>query len=253
MRLYVLDAGLIESSDFSMWSPNAAPGTDGRLSVRSYLLVHPRGTLLWDTGIDDAIAALPNGRQIAPTIVFRVARTLRSQLDDIGVAPEDVDYVGLSHLHVDHVGNLGLFSRATVVLQRAEFEAGFGPDPERFTLDPAAYAGLTRARIERVAGEHDVFGDGLVVTTPLPGHTPGHQGLLVRLPDTGPVLLAGDLAYTERDYAESAVRAGNVDLEASRKSIERAKAIHRELGAAVWLHHDVEAQRAVETAPFAYR
>jgi N-acyl homoserine lactone hydrolase len=98
-----------------------------------------------------------------------------------------------------------------------------------------------------------VFGDGLVTTKSLPGHTPGHQGLLVMLPQTGPVLLAGDVAYSASDYARTAVRSGNVDLEASRHSIERAKTIERELRATVWLHHDIEAQAAVSTAPSADR
>jgi len=253
VRLYVLDTGLIESTDYAMWSPTADPGSYGELSVRSYLIVHPQGAMLWDTGIDDGVAGAPTGRRIAPTIVFRVPRTLRGQLDEIGIAPGDIDYLGLSHLHVDHVGNVDLVPRATVLLQRAEFDAGFGPDPQRFTLDPAAYAALDPAWINTVDGEHDVFGDGLVTTLSLPGHTPGHQGLLVMLPQTGPVLLAGDVAYSARDYAQAAVRAGNVDIEASRLSIERTQTIERELGATVWLHHDLDAQRAIQTAPYAYR
>jgi N-acyl homoserine lactone hydrolase len=148
MRLYVLDTGLIQSSDMSMWSPNAAAGSYGELSVRSYVIVHPRGTILWDTGIDDDIAAAADGKRSAPTIVFRVPRTLRSRLDEIGITPGDIDHVGLSHLHVDHVGNSDLFPRSTVLLQHAEREAGFGPDPQRFTLDPAAYAELDQQRIE---------------------------------------------------------------------------------------------------------
>ncbi|HZO97134.1 MAG TPA: N-acyl homoserine lactonase family protein [Gaiellaceae bacterium] len=252
VRLHVLDTGLIESSDFALWSPNAAPGERRAMSVRSYLIVHPRGIVLWDTGIDDAIAELADGRRVADSIVFRVPRTLRGQLAAVGVAPEDVDYLGLSHLHVDHVGNAALFPAATVLLQRAEHDAGFGPHPERFTLDPEWYAALDRDRIETVEGDHDLFGDGALVLRALPGHTPGHQGLLVRLRESGPILLAGDIAYTARDYAEAAVRRGNVDREESRRSIETARRIERELGATVWLHHDLEAQRAVRTAPHAY-
>lgn len=252
IHLYVLDTGLIESADYAMWSPNAGPGEHREMSVRSYLVVHPRGTVLWDTGIDDAIAELPDGRPIVESIVFRVPRTLRSQLDEIGIAPEEIDHLGLSHLHVDHVGNVGLAPAATVLLQRAEHDAGFGPDPERFTLLPDAYAALDRDRIELVDGDHDLFGDGTVVLKALPGHTPGHQGLLVRLRESGPILLAGDIAYNTRDYAEGAVRAGNVDLEQSRRSIEIAKRIERELGATVWLHHDRDAQRAVRVAPSFY-
>src|SRR4051794_27279194 len=253
VRLYVLDTGLIESSDFAMWSPNAEPGSYGEMSVRSYLVVHPGGTLLFDTGIDDAIAESTRGQRIAPSIVFRVPRTLSSQLAEVGVSPDQVDYLGLSHLHVDHVGNVGLFPRAVALLQGDEYEAGYGPDAERFTLDPDAYAALGRDRIEIVDGEHDVFGDGVVVLKPLPGHTPGHQGLLVELPEMGPVLLAADIAYSAADYAQSAVRPLNVDLEASRRSIDSAKALERERGATVWLHHDREAQRSVRTAPSFYR
>jgi N-acyl homoserine lactone hydrolase len=163
-----------------------------------------------------------------------------------------VDYLGLSHLHVDHIGNVGLFPRSTVLLQRAEYEAGYGPDPERFTLIPDTYAALKRDRIEIVEGDHDLFGDGLVVMKALPGHTPGHQGLLVVLPETGPILIGADIAYSAADYAESAVRTANVDLEASRRSIEAAKALERDRDATVWLHHDLEAQRNVRTAPSFY-
>jgi glyoxylase-like metal-dependent hydrolase (beta-lactamase superfamily II) len=224
------------------------------MTVRSYLVVHPEGTLLWDTGIDDEIAPLPEGKPIVDSVTFRVPRTLRSQLADVGVAPSEVDFLGLSHLHVDHVGNVGLFPAASVLLQRAEFEAGYGPDAKELIepLAPDSYAALNRDRIEIVDGDHDLFGDGTVVLRSLPGHTPGHQGLLVRLPDTGPILLAGDIAYSARDYADDAVREGNFDLEKSRRSIETAKRIERELRATVWLHHDRDAQRAVHTAPQHY-
>jgi N-acyl homoserine lactone hydrolase len=254
VRLYVFEAGLIECADYAMFSPNAEPGAYREMTVRSYLVVHPEGTLLWDTGIDDAIATLADGRRIVDPIVFRVPRTLRGQLDEIGVAPGDVDYLGLSHLHVDHVGNVGLFPEATVLLQRAEYEAGYGPNAKQLieALAPDTYAALNRDRIQTVDGDHDLFGDGTVVLTALPGHTPGHQGLLVHLRDAGPLLLAGDIAYSAEDYADQAVRQSNFDLEQSRRSIETAKRLEHELGAMVWLHHDIDAQRHVHTAPRRY-
>jgi N-acyl homoserine lactone hydrolase len=251
-RVYVLDAGLIESSDYAMWSPNAKPGTYREMSVRSYLVVHPAGVLLWDTGISDAIAAQPAGKHIADSVVFRVPTTLRSQLEAIDQNPADLDLLGLSHMHIDHVGNLDQFPDARVVMQQAEYNAAYGSDAEQLTYIPEAYAALDRSKIQTIVGEHDVFGDQTVVMTPLPGHTPGHQGLLVVLPESGPILLAGDIAYSAADYVESAVRAGNVDLEASRRSIEAAKALECGLGATVWLHHDLEAQRNVRTAPSFY-
>jgi glyoxylase-like metal-dependent hydrolase (beta-lactamase superfamily II) len=223
------------------------------MSVRSYLVVHPDGALLWDTGIADGIAAQPGGVRIADTIAFRVPITLSAQLEAIGEDSADVELIGLSHLHIDHVGNLDQFPAAKVVMQEAEYEAAYGPRAEELTYIPEAYAALDRRRIQTVAGEHDVFADGTVVMVPLPGHTPGHQGLLVTLPEAGPILLAGDIAYSTLDYTRSAVRDGNVDLDASRESIEKAKALERDLGATVWLHHDLEAQREVRTAPAFYR
>jgi N-acyl homoserine lactone hydrolase len=212
----------------------------------------PQGTLVWDTGIDDAIAGEPNGRRIMERIVFKVPKTMLSQLDEIGIDPGKVDYLGLSHLHIDHVGNLDLLPNATVLLQEAEYAAGFGPNPEELTLMPESYAALNGENVRTVEGDHDVFGDGTVVLTPLPGHTPGHQGLLLRLRDTGPILLAGDVSYSAKDYADGAVRTSNVDLAQSARSIEAAKRLERDVGAAVWLHHDRDAQRDIFCAPYSY-
>ena len=126
VRLYALDTGVIECADYAMFSPSAGPDEYREMSVRSYLVVHPEGTLLWDTGIDDEIAWLEAGLRVLPPIVFRVPRTLRHQLRELGIAPDRVDVVGLSHLHVGHVGNVGLFPQARVLLQRAEYAADDG-------------------------------------------------------------------------------------------------------------------------------
>jgi len=195
---------------------------------------------------------LPDGQRIIDPIVFRVPKTLRSQLTEIDVSPADVDYLGLSHLHIDHLGNIELFPDATVLMQQAEHDAAYGPDAEKLTLIPETYAALDRDRIQTVVGDHDVFGDGTVVLTSLPGHTPGHQSLLVHLLDSGPVLLAADIAYSAQDYADAVVPESNVDLEQSRYSIETAKRIGREVGATVWLHHDLDAQRGIRQAPAYY-
>ena len=250
LRLYVLDTGLIDMTDYAMFSPSAGEREPYLMPVRSYVVVHPQGTLVWDTGIEDAIHA-EGKRQIIEEIAFKVPKTMRSQLDEIGIDPASVTYLAFSHLHPDHVGNVGLFPQTTVLLQQDEADAAFGPDAEQLTYFPDAYAALERDNVRAVDGEHDVFGDGSVVLTPLPGHTPGHQGLLVTLPETGRVLLAGDVSYSAKDYAASAVRTQNVDLEASARSLEAAKRLERD-GVAVWLHHDAEAQRDVRTAPEFY-
>jgi N-acyl homoserine lactone hydrolase len=252
IRLYVLDTGLIECADYALFSPTAGPRERQDMSVRAYLVVHPGGTLLWDTGIADAIAARPDGERITDAIVFRVPKTLQSQLAAIGHSPASIDLIGLSHMHIDHVGNLDQFPATKVVMQQADHDAAYGPTPEQAGFMPETYAALDRDRIETIVGEHDVFGDGTVVMKPLPGHTPGHQGLLVTLQEAGPILLATDIAYSARDYALAAVRDSNFDLARSRDSIEYAKRLERELGATVWLHHDLDAQRSILTAPDSY-
>jgi len=251
IRLYVLQTGLIQCADYALYSPAAPPGTYAEMSVRSYLVAHPDGLLLWDTGIADSIAARPDGERLDEAHVFRVPATLRGQLEALGRAPADIGLLGLSHLHIDHVGNLDLFPGAAALMQRAEYDAAYGPDAESLTYIPETYAALDQGKIQKITGRHDVFGDGTVVTVPLPGHTPGHQGLLVGLPETGSVLLAGDLAYSVADYTAGAVRTLNFDLDASRKSIDAAKALEA-TGVKIWLHHDIDAQREIETAPTFY-
>jgi N-acyl homoserine lactone hydrolase len=252
LRLYVLDTGLIECADYALFSPSAGAAEHYDMPVRSYVVVHPRGTLVWDTGIEDVIHDEPGGRLIMEPIRFKVPRTLRGQLAEIDVEPAAVTFLALSHLHIDHVGNLDLFPDATVLLQAAELEAAFGPDAEALTYIPETYAALHEDKVLALDGEHDVFGDGSVMLVPLPGHTPGHQGLLVRLDETGPVLIAGDVSYSAKDYAAGAVRSGNVDLDASARSIDAVKHLERELGAAVWLHHDADGQRSIRLAPELY-
>ena len=251
VRLYVLDTGLIECADYALYSPSAGPGAHQEMSVRSYLIVHPEGLLLWDTGIADSIAAKPEGERLNDTHVFRVPTTLQSQLKAIGYTPSDVGLIGLSHLHIDHVGNLDLFPDATALMQQAEYDAAYGLQAQQLTYIPETYAALDRSKIRMVFGEYDVFGDGTVRTLPLPGHTPGHQGLLLNLPETGRLLLAGDLAYSVADYTAGVVRKLNVDPVASRESIDAAKALEA-TGTTVWLHHDIDGQRAVRTAPHYY-
>jgi N-acyl homoserine lactone hydrolase len=252
VRLYVLDGGLIDMKDYAMFSPSAGPDEPYLMPVGSYVIAHPQGTLVWDTGLGDAIEAEGGSREIVEGVIwFKVPKTLRGQLQEIGVDPATVKYLALSHLHPDHVGNIDLFPDSTVLLRQAELDAAFSPEAEELTYFPDAYASLNRDKVQAVSGEHDVFGDGSVVLTPLPGHTPGHQGLLVRLKETGPVLLAGDVSYSLKDFTEGAVRGGDVDVEASARSMGIAKQLERE-GVTVWLHHDAEARRDVRAAPEFY-
>src|SRR6184192_4667778 len=187
-KLYVLDCGQNIGKDQSRWSPGVNEGKAIEFSDNCYLIRHDKGVLLWDTGIPDAVAAMPDGMVVASgAITYRRVKTLAAQLEQIGVKPSDVTYVAVSHTHGDHVGNVALFPASTVLIQGAEYDwAMAGSNKPAF--GPSA-------TITRLAGDHDVFGDGSVTILSTPGHTPGHQSLLVRLPKTGYVVLSGDAVH----------------------------------------------------------
>src|SRR5215475_6103540 len=162
-RLFVLYCGDITLNDMGRFSPGfSGPGA---LSSTCYLIKHAQGWLLWDTGLPDAIASMPEGRK-SNAGVWHVKKTLASQLAELSVNPADIRYLALSHSHGDHVGNADLFPQATLLVQKAEYE---WPDPlgvPRFKPE---------MKVVKAEGDHDVFGDGSVVLISTPGHSPGHQ------------------------------------------------------------------------------
>jgi glyoxylase-like metal-dependent hydrolase (beta-lactamase superfamily II) len=250
-QLYVLDGGRIEVLDWRLFQPDAPPGTRRSLAVSCYLVVHPAGTLLWDTGLGDDLAGTA-GRTIPDVAVFRVERTLREQLTGIGHPPETVDHLALSHFHPDHVGNVALFEKARLLVQREDHAAAFGDTPDAHGFEPGAYTTLREQETTLLDDDHDVFGDGSVVIVRVPGHTPGSQALLVRLPDTGPVLITGDLAHSLDNWRRRTVPAVNWDGGETLRSLDRAAALVAAEDAQLWVPHDLEQQVALRHAPLSY-
>jgi N-acyl homoserine lactone hydrolase len=116
-RLYVLDCGRNVGRDQARWSPGVNEGKPIEFSDNCYLIRHTKGLLLWDTGVPDAVAAMPDGTVVANgAITYRRAKTLAAQLTELGVKPEDITYVAVSHTHGDHVGNVALFPSSTVLI-----------------------------------------------------------------------------------------------------------------------------------------
>src|SRR5207249_9349187 len=187
-KLYVLDCGQNIGKDQSRWSPGVNEGKSIEFSDNCYLIRHAKGLLLWDTGIPDAVAAMPDGMVVANgAITQRRAKTLAAQLVEIGVKPADIAYVAVSHTHGDHVGNVALFPSSTILIQSTEYEWAM--------TQPVKPAFAATQPIEKLTGDRDVFGDGSVMILSTPGHTPGHQSLLVVLAKSGPVLLSGDAVH----------------------------------------------------------
>ncbi|HEY8618439.1 N-acyl homoserine lactonase family protein [Phenylobacterium sp.] len=237
VRLHALDCGRLTVPNADPFADDGAyKGVAKDLVVPCYLVRHPKGDLLWDTGVPQAIADMPGGKGPGG---ISVARKLTDQLKELGLRPEDVEYVSVSHSHFDHIGNAGLFARSTWIVDPDERAYAFRPQARANAAEFAAYSALENAKTILVEGDalHDVFGDGSVQVVPTPGHTPGHTVLLVRLPKAGPVLLTGDLWHIAESRAARRVPRFNVDRAQTLRSYDRVEALARETGARVVRQH----------------
>jgi len=249
-KLYVLDCGDSETKDLSIWSPGYNVGKAWKFSDSCYLIRHAQGWMLWESGISDAIAEKPEGVVVGNgMLTLYVRKTLQAQLRDLGVAPTDIAYLGFSHFHGDHVGNANLFTSAMLFIQQAEYDAAFGPEPAKAGFNPALYEKLRANPVTRLQGDHDVFGDGSVTILSTPGHTPGHQSLLLRLPKTGAIVLSGDAVHFRENWEQRRVPARNFSKEQSLASLERIASVLEQENATLWINHDKEQTDTLPHAP----
>jgi glyoxylase-like metal-dependent hydrolase (beta-lactamase superfamily II) len=222
------------------------------MSVTAYLIVHPRGTLLWDTGVIPDELVKPEGAVEARATVHK---TLREQLAQIGYKPSDITYLALSHNHYDHSANANNFAGATWLVQKAERAAMFPePPPQTPTTAQMRFSALKNSKTTLLDGDHDVFGDGSVIIVATPGHTPGHQSLLVNLKKTGPVLLSGDLYHypserTLKDFTPFAAL-GNAEKEVESKA--KVETLLKQKKATLWIQHDILAYEKLKKSPAFY-
>ena len=244
-KLYVLNCGEGVAGDISRWSPGVNVGKSMDFADNCYLIHHAQGWLLWDTGVADAIAAMPDGQ--APTdpkaTHWRRPKTLASQLDQIGVKPADIKFVAVSHTHPDHIGNVELFPQSTLLVQKAEYE---WPGPNNATRFKPEHP------VTKIDGDHDVFGDGSVLIIATPGHTPGHQSLLVKLPKTGALVLSGDAVHFKSNWESRAVPSMNVDKDQTLASMERIAGLLEKEKAQLWINHDKAQRDSLKLAPQYY-
>lgn len=251
LKLYVFECGNITSRNVAMFSPGVDEGKSKQLTNSCYLIQHPDGNLLWDTGLADNIG--PDGIDIYDG-AFHVSVTtpLAQQLDDIQITPDQIQYLGISHFHTDHTGNANLFTQARLLIQSEEFSAAFGPEPQTYGFAPETYSALDRNKIQVLEGDHDVFGDGSVIIKKAVGHTPGHQMLLVKLPATGPVMLSGDLYHFTSNREHRRVPAFNFSKEQTLQSMDVMEQFVKEQNAQFWIQHDLEQNQDIRHAPAFY-
>jgi glyoxylase-like metal-dependent hydrolase (beta-lactamase superfamily II) len=252
VRLYVFDCGVLKRGEPTAYGLTRAQVGQTDFADPCYLVAHPRGTLLWDVGIipDDQIKA--GGVEVqAANGTNTAGKTLRSQLAAIGYSARDVTYLALSHGHADHVANANEYAGATLLLQKAEWNAMFSAEAQKLPLF-AAYGALESSKTVLLEGDRDVFGDGTVVLKSTPGHTPGHQSLFVRLAKTGPVLLTGDLYHYAAEKTMNAVPVRDFNREQTAASRSAIDAFLASAGAQLWIQHDIQKNATLKHAPQYY-
>src|SRR5262245_3508255 len=186
VRLYIFDCGVIKALGVDLFGFKAGEVPARDFFVPCYLVVHPRGTLMWDVGVVPDSAFKPDGGAVTEG-PSTVERPLKPQLAAVGYAPGDITYLAMSHYHSDHTANANDFAASTWLVRQAERDAMFAEKPAGI-VQPATFSALKTSRtVILQEDEHDVFGDGTVVIKAAPGHTPGHQVLFLKLANTGPV------------------------------------------------------------------
>lgn len=221
-----------------------------RVPVPAFLVDHPKGKVLFDSGMHPDTQTDPRGRlgRLADLfeVEFRAGEEIDARLREACVDPAHVDFLVSSHLHFDHAGGFERIPDARLVVQKAEWEAGQDPDvAARNGFDRKDYdLGHDRLIVD---GEQDLFGDGRVVVLPTHGHTPGHQSLQVRL-DSGSVVLAADSCYFRETLENLRLPLFFHDREQMLESVRRLCRL-RDRGARIFYGHDPELWRDVPQAP----
>jgi N-acyl homoserine lactone hydrolase len=249
LRMYTLDCGSFDAADMAMFSDTGEfDKQPGKLVATCFLLVHPRGILLWDTGLTDGLAAMPDGFTDPFGIKLKVTKTLGAQLTELGLKPTDITYVAFSHLHADHTGNANLFTSSTWIMGKPELAWAQGK-PTPGGVDPKTISGHKKAKLQFIQFDHDVFGDGSVRILRTPGHTPGHQVLLVSLAKSGKVLLSGDLFHTRAAATKSLVPLYNESRSDTLASIDRVNKLLKAQNARLVVQHAPEDFAALPKFP----
>lgn len=252
-KLYVFDCGEIIVKDISLFSPGVDVGVTKKLTNSCYLIVHPKGNLLWDTGLSDELALKEGGVSVGEGMFhLRVQNTLASQLKKINLTPNDIDYVALSHLHFDHTGNLNLFRNAQVLIQKEEYQAAFSSQAKELHFDPSSYSKIKKNQFKEIKGSYDIFGDKSVVIHAAKGHTPGHQVLLVNLKEEGPIVLSGDLFHFEKNRDHKRIPDLNYDKQQSMQAIHKIENLVNQKKAKFWIQHDYDQNLTIRHSPNYY-
>jgi N-acyl homoserine lactone hydrolase len=260
VRLYVFDCGVLHNADMGRFNLKAEDVTTTDMSMGCFLIAHPKGNLMWDTGAIPDDSWTPTGRMITEHVTLPdgqkrdadVDKTLRGQLAEIGYSPSDMTYLALSHYHYDHTANANEFASATWLVRQVERDAMFGG---KFSgsLQPSTFSALEKSKTIIIkTDEYDVFGDGSVIIKAAPGHTQGHQVLYVKLAKTGGVVLSGDLYHYPAEMKLGRVPTFEFSQDQTRASRVAVDAFLKKTGAQLWIQHDFEGNAKLKKSPKFY-
>ncbi len=237
LRLYAANCGEIAFENLSFFSDTGDyDGRSGKLVVPCYVIRHPKGTMLWDAGLGDSYVGKPG--TLAPGVTVTVSRSLVDELREIGLTPADFTHVAFSHFHADHTGNANLFPAATWIINKTELAAALNV-PAPFSVNAASFSGYAQAKQQLIDGDYDVFGDGTVRILRAPGHTPGHQILVLKFRKAGNVILSGDLYHLRESVGGHHMPVVNVNRADTLASMDRVDRLIVNLKARLVVEHDL--------------
>ncbi|WP_034793258.1 N-acyl homoserine lactonase family protein [Hyphomonas beringensis] len=240
LHVDVLDCGKIDVSDLDAFSSAGDyAGQTDTFTDTCFLIRHPDGIMLWDLGLPGMLAMA--GPQTQQIYTVSLDKTLTSHLKDLGLTPDDIDYLAISHSHFDHIGQAAQVQNALWLVHEDELNAMFPSDGSEAQVPAdqlALFAMFNPLERKTFRGDYDVFGDGSVVIFETPGHTPGHTSLQLMMPEAGPVLLAGDLYHRSESRELKRVPRFNYDEAMTLASMDAFEARAKELGATVIIQHE---------------
>ncbi len=247
-RIYVFENGAIKGLDPALFNFKREELKEVDFVDASYLIVHPRGVLMFDSGTVPDSQFKGDGKPVVEGVIL-ATQPLLPQLASTGYGVGDIDYFAMSHYHSDHTANANLFAKATWIVQKAERDFMFGDKPEGI-VQPATYDALRNAKTKLLDNQDfDVFGDGTVVIMSTPGHTPGHQVLAVKLANAGTIVLGGDLYHYPEERATGRTPTFEFNVEQSKASRARIEKYLKDTHGTLWIEHDKATLASLPKAP----
>ncbi|MDC0008158.1 N-acyl homoserine lactonase family protein [bacterium] len=251
VKLYILDGGTVMVNKLELFSQDTTyQGQTKEFKDPFYVISHSEGNLMWDAGLPEMLVGMPEPFTPPPG-AFTISRkdSVLNQLKSIGMTPDDIKYIALSHTHFDHSGHANVFNNSTWLVQEPEY-AMITSDEVKNGENAGLYDAIAElTNVQKLNGDYDVFGDSTVVIKSMPGHTPGHQVLYLDLAENGPTLLTGDLYHMHKSREKRTVPSFNFDVAETLKSMDTFEAFTKEKDAKVIIQHSKEDFNKMPKAP----